>query len=361
MTEPETVSPNVRDLGALKLTMEQWLGERMPQARALKLENFAYPLGAGMSHETILFDAHWQESGEPRSRGMVVRIKPTTHLVYLDDMFDEQYRIMSVLHADGRVRVAETLWLESDAGILGAPFFVMEKCRGQVAVSVPPYTQSGWLFDASPEYRRKVWHNGVTQLGLMQTVPLEKLAFLDPPHGPKGFDHEWDRWRRMLTWISGEDRFEFLERAGEALAVTMPDDRPVGLVWGDARLGNMMIDQSGEVAAVMDWEQTSLGGPLNDLAWWLHHEHLLTDARGVPRLEGMGSREETIALWSEVSGKSVSDMEWYEPFTVFKMCCLGIRTWKLNTVMSRGFDPVYNPGSLRLASLLDIAPPEPWL
>ena len=75
----------------------------------------------------------------------------------------------------------------------------------------------------------------------------------------------------------------------------------------------------------MDWEQPSLGGPLNDLAWWLHAaamKHGATATR--PHLAGMGTREETIALWSEASGPSAADIEWYEDFAALKSACLGL-------------------------------------
>lgn len=356
-TAGETVAPHVRDLEELRGAMTDWLAGRMPQAHGIRLDNFTYPRGAGMSHETILFDAHWTEEGQVRSRGLVVRIKPTGHLVYQDDMFEEQYRIMSVLFEDGRVRVAETLWLEPDPGLLGAPFFVMEKRSGRVAVSIPPYSREGWLFDSSPELRRTIWRNGVIQLATIQTVPLDAMAFLDPPGGPHGFAFEWDRWTRYLAWISGDERLDFLERAHAALERSMPADRSPGIVWGDARLGNMMIADNGEVAAVMDWEQISLGGPLHDLGWWLHIDHSQTVGNNIPRLEGMGTREETIRLWSEVSGKSAADIDWHEAFAAFKICCLTVQTCRLGAAIARGRDPIDNSSSRRLATMLDIAPP----
>ena len=95
-------------------------------------------------------------------------------------------------------------------------------------------------------------------------------------------------------------------------------------MWGDARLGNMMIGDDYRVVAVMDWEQPSLGGALHDLGWWLVTDHNQTVGRGLPTPEGLGSRDETIALWSEVSGKSAEDLDWYEAFAVFKMDCLAV-------------------------------------
>jgi len=356
-TAGETVAPNIRDLADLERQMTGWLQARLDRASELRLDNFAYPKGAGMSHETILFDAHWQEDGQARSRGLVVRIKPTTHLVYPDDMFEQQYRIMAVLAQSGKVRVAEPLWLEHDPSLLGAPFFVMEKRHGKVAVSIPPYMREGWLVDTAPDARRAIWHNAVTELARIQTVPLEDVAFLDPPGGPQGFAYEWDRWTRILGWISQGRRFEFLERAYATLEATMPADRSPGIVWGDARIGNMMIGEDRQVAAVMDWEQPSLGGPLHDLGWWFHHEYGQTVGAGIPRLEGFGTRDETLALWSEVCGKSTADIHWHEAFAAFKMSCLNVRTSELGAAISRGRDVVDNASTRRLAELLDIAPP----
>jgi len=113
----------------------------------------------------------------------------------------------------------------------------------------------------------------------------------------------------------------------ERLRERWPTHQPPGLVWGDARLGNLMFDDNFEVVAVMDWEQPSLGGALHDLAWWLVLAEMMHGAvAGRPHLEGMGTREQTIALWSELTGISAADIEWYEDFTRLKISCLGIRT-----------------------------------
>ena len=135
----------MRDLEQLSHILVGWLSAAMPEARDLQVTDLAYPLGAGLSHETILFDAHWSEDGRDVQRGMVVRIKPSRHHVYQDDMFAEQYRLMQLMHDGGLVRVARPLWFEADPVVLGAPFFVMEKVAGRVAVSYPPYSQQGWL------------------------------------------------------------------------------------------------------------------------------------------------------------------------------------------------------------------------
>ena len=323
---PGIVAPNVRDLAILAQSLVAWLGARMPQADDIALSDLRYPLGAGMSHETILFDARWLENGTPTERGMVVRIKPTQHIVYQDDMFEAQYRLMQLMHERGHVPVARPLWFEDDASELGAPFFVMEKLAGRVAVSYPPYSQEGWLVDALPEQRHRLWQSAVTQLALIQQIPIADAAFLDRPGTfAEPFDQEVDRWTRYLDWVDPDVRLDRLRNGYADLLAARPGNRPQGIVWGDARLGNMMVGDDYHVVAVMDWEQPSLGGALHDLGWWLYSDHVQTAGRGLTALEGMGSRAETIALWSDVSGKSAADIDWYEAFAVFKMECLGVR------------------------------------
>lgn len=322
---PAIVAPEVRDLVVLAETLRGWLNSRLPGASELHLHNFAYPLGAGMSHETILFDAHWQENGTARSQGMVVRIKPSRFLVYQDDMFVQQYELMRLMHEEGMVRVARPLWIEHDAGLLGSPFFVMEKVAGRVAVSYPPYNQEGWLVDTAPADRRTLWEDAVRQLASIQRVPTGRAAFLNlPGRFEENFDQEIDRWRRYLDWIDPDNRFDLLRDGFARLQAARPANRPDGIVWGDARLGNMMIGADHHVVAVMDWEQPSLGGALHDLGWWLYSDHIQSTGRGIAPLDGMGTRDETIALWSEVSGKSAADIRWYELFAVFKMDCLNV-------------------------------------
>jgi aminoglycoside phosphotransferase (APT) family kinase protein len=322
------VAPATRDLEILAGKLTAWMGERMPDATELKLVDFSYPRGAGQSHETILFDAHWREHGADRAQGYVVRIKPSSFMVFPDNLFDEQYRLMKVLHDGGYVRVARPLWFEAEASLLGSPFFVMEKVKGRVPVSVPPYAKTGWLSEATSAQRRHLWEGAVRQLAAIQLVPLGEVQFLaGPDHACDGLAQEWDKYTRFVEWVKDDPRAEILEAGRQRLLSLWPKNQPEGLVWGDARIGNMMFDDNFDVVAVMDWEQPSLGGALQDLAWFLtlsETMHGRASQLGA-YLDGMGSREETIALWEQITGKSAADVEWYEDFTQLKMSCTGVR------------------------------------
>jgi aminoglycoside phosphotransferase (APT) family kinase protein len=322
------VAPETRDLDELAQSLIAWLGDKLPDARGLTIDNLAYPRGAGQSHETILFDAHWTEGGVARSQGCVVRIKPGSFTVFPDNLFEEQYRVMQVLHDGGYVKVARPLWLENDPTVIGKPFFVMEKVTGRVPVSIPPYAKSGWLAETAPALRRRLWENAVRQLAAVQLVPLSEVRFLEgPAHAREGLAQEWDKYERFVDWMRHDPRIGIIEQGVARLKSLWPENQPEGMVWGDARIGNMMFDEECNVVAVMDWEQPSLGGALQDLAWFTTISdtmHGPNSSYGAP-LEGMGTRDETVALWEEITGKSAADLEWYEDFTQLKMSLTGMR------------------------------------
>lgn len=336
------VAPETRALDELAVSLQAWFERQIPGASEFRLENFTYPRGAGQSHETILFDLHSRENGQAHEKGCVVRIKPRSFTVFPDNLFDEQYRIMKLM-SDGRyVPVAKPLWKEDDPSILGAPFFIMEKKNGRVPVSIPPYAREGWLADTPLAQRRRLWENAVRQLAAIQTVPVEQAGFLaGSGEARSGLAQEWDKYVRFVDWLNEDeatrrDYGPLLQASLERLKGMWPSNQPEGIVWGDARIGNMMFDEDMNVIAVMDWEQPSLGGALHDLAWFTVVSETMHGATSTfgKQLEGMGSRDETVALWQEVCGKSPADLEWYEEFTHLKMSCTGVRLGQLRgTVM----------------------------
>ncbi|MGE3690215.1 MAG: phosphotransferase family protein [Novosphingobium sp.] len=327
----QIVAPRTRDLAELGAQIVPWLASRLPGASGLAITGLDYPRGAGRSHETILFDATWREGARECSQGFVIRIKPDANQVYPDDLFEEQYRVMRVLHDLSIVPVAEIIGFEEDPDLVGAPFFVMKKLVGRVAVTFPPYRETGWIAEATPAQRRRFWEGGVRNLAAIQKTPLDQVQFLAGPDGARdGLAQEWNKYDRFVEWVSQDKRWPVLDAAREALRARWPQNQPEGLVWGDARLGNMMYDENFDVIAVMDWEQASLGGALHDLAWWLHMSAFAHEKTAdKPHLEGMGTREETIALWQDITGISVADLDWYLDFTAFKTGCLSVSSARL--------------------------------
>jgi aminoglycoside phosphotransferase (APT) family kinase protein len=98
----------------------------------------------------------------------------------------------------------------------------------------------------------------------------------------------------------------------------------VTITWGDARLANQMY-RDGEVVAVLDWEMVALGDPRIDLGWWLFCDEVLTRGAGQERLPGFPSRDETVARWEELTGRSGDDLHWFLVFAALRFTVVMLR------------------------------------
>src|SRR5207249_1346674 len=160
------------------------------------------------------------------------------------------------------------------SAVLGAPFFIMRRMHGRVPVSMPVYNSTGWLFDATPAERRKLWVSGMHQFAAIHGVPADDVRVLDrPERGASGLDQQLRYWWEQATWTLGQHVPDLIVELFEWLRANQPEE-PSGLSWGDARIGNMMFDDDYEVVAVIDWEQASMGGGPSDLGWWLFFDDM---------------------------------------------------------------------------------------
>jgi aminoglycoside phosphotransferase (APT) family kinase protein len=257
----------------------------------------------------------------------VARTHPDQVQLFRDPDFRKQYTVIDALHRSGRVRVAEPLFFEDDPAALGVPFFVMSQLRGRVPVTSPPYNSAGFLFDATPAERRVAWETAFDELCRIAAVPVEEFAFLDQPHlGPTPLEQQLAYWRDSTDWSTGGRTPDAVWALYEWLATHLPEDRTPGFTWGDARIGNMMFGDDFRLVGVMDWEQANLSGIRQDLGWWLFFDDFHASARGLTRLDGLGTREESLARWEDRVGEPAGDLTWYEVFTGYQITLLTIRT-----------------------------------
>jgi aminoglycoside phosphotransferase (APT) family kinase protein len=317
-----------RDPGDVERALLAWLPSRIGSgATDVRVGNFDYPVGAGASNETILFEATWNERGEERRAELVLRVHPAHNQMFLETYFREQFDLLSVLHEHQLVKVPRPLWFEDDPDLLGQPFFVMSRLRGRVPVSRPVYNATGWLVDATPAQRHTVWRSAFRELTRIHAVPIDLVKFLDRPElGSTRLDQLLTYWERSIPWCTGGRHPQFLLEVAQWLRDNVPADHVDGLSWGDARMGNMMFGDDYELVGVMDWEQASLVGGAVDLGWWLFFDDFHSVDHGLPRLEGLGGRQETLDLWEELVGSPAPDTRWYEIFTGYAVLQLSVRT-----------------------------------
>ena len=350
---------STRDLAQTAAALGSWLQARMPDASDVSVFDLSWPVGAGMSNETILFRARWDRAGKTEQQGLVARLAPNVVQFFMDADLRKQFDLLKALHDGGHVKVAEPLWFETDASLLGLPFYVMRRLEGRVPVSFPPYNKSGFVFDATPAQRNTLWRTAMEGLCSIATTPEAAVrdVMAMPDKGETGFEQHLTYWREARAWAMG-DTAPFFQEAEAWFDKHCPDNAPAGLSWGDARMGNMMFGPDFRLAGVMDWEQASIGGPMFDLGWWLSFDKFHSSAMGLERLEGLGTRRDTFDMWRDLTGYSVADIEWYEAYAGYTLGVIVARRYSEPGAERPGHNRNNNMYTRHAAELMGVAAPQ---
>jgi hypothetical protein len=179
--------PAQRDLEATRSTLTDWLAGKLPDARDLTLGPLVAPAGTGFSNDTLLFDATWTEGGETRGEEYVARIRPSGYQVFPETDVALQYRVMKILGEGTDVPVPTVFWLEEDGSVLGQPFFLMRRVHGEIPSDSPPFTMEGFLVDATPSNRKRLWNSGIDAMRIAQM--MIEFEVLPPRHRPRDEQH----------------------------------------------------------------------------------------------------------------------------------------------------------------------------
>ena len=139
----------------------------------------------GMSSETIILTARWEQDGQPIAQKLVARVAPTAEDVQVFPTYrlDHQFDVIRKVGELTDVPVPRVRWLENTGEVLGTPFFLMDYVDGEVPPDVMPYTFGGnWFADAPAERQRELQDATVGVLASLHSIPdAEKtFGFLNP-------------------------------------------------------------------------------------------------------------------------------------------------------------------------------------
>ncbi len=316
-------------LEASRLRLLDWFTRQMPDASELRLSPLKRP-GAGISNETYFCELQGRRGEQGFAKSLVIRWPPSGFMVFPNAAYDmgKQFRLLQAL-ASSAVPVPPVLGLEEDAGVLGAPYYVMEKVDGWVPGDFPPYHVAGPLFEASEPERVRVWWAAVDTMAKIHQLDWQQagLEFLGAPVGDQGYMQGQIAYYDDIFALNGEPLPTVLASTRDWLLTNIPTPKHVGLCWGDARLGNMIIKDQ-QVAAVLDWEMACLGDPESDLGWFAHIDWATSVGRSkapFPRLAGLPDMAQTIAHYEQVTGRKVENLHYYEVFATWRMAILFTR------------------------------------
>lgn len=313
------------DLGVLAGRFGAWLRQQPGQSRSAVASLRQASASNGFSNETYRVTV----AGPRRpDRELILRLPPARTGLFPHYDIPRQWAFMQGLQSAPGLRLAPCLWLEPGTAALGRPFFVTDFVDGDVAGDNPCYLNQGWIVDATPDQRRRLWDGALSQLRHLATVRWRRsaLARVDWPDRarPRWAQH-LALWAALAAWgraqlpDDGDD--PLLGELARWLLAQAPRQERAGIVWGDARLGNM-ICRDFEPVALLDWELAVIGDPMLDLAYFLFHVGLKERLHGLPRLPGFGTDAEAVAGWCEVARRSPRDYRACWLFNAFKMLCI---------------------------------------
>ncbi len=231
-----------------------------------------------------------------------------------------EHRVVSALAATD-VPVAPIAGYCTDEGVNGAPFYLMDFVAG-------PVLRQRSDADAFPDEadRRAIGERVVDTLVAIHAVDPDAVGLGELGKRQDYVARQLHRWQRQ--WEGSKTReIALVESVHDALAARIPEQGPAAIVHGDYRLDNMILDGSGAVAAVVDWELCTLGDPLADVGlllvyWGEEGDELQPLFEPATTAPGFPSRADVKARYAERSGRDLAAIDFFVALGYWKLAII---------------------------------------
>jgi aminoglycoside phosphotransferase (APT) family kinase protein len=272
------------------------------------------PLKGGQSNPTYLVTR-----GPER---YVLRRKPPGVLLQSAHAVDREYRVLAAL-AGSDVPVARVHALCEDASVIGTAFYMMDFVEGRVLwdPSLPGVT---------PPERARMYDDLNRVIAALHTVDPAAVGLSD--FGKQGdyIARQVARWSRQYQ-ASRTETIDAMDRLMAWLPDHIPPDDETRVVHGDYRLDNVIFHSSEpRILAVLDWELSTLGHPLADLAYhclaWRFEPGLFRGLVGHDLAAlGIPTEAEHVAAYcrrTRRAGVAAGDWEYYMAYNMFRLAAI---------------------------------------
>jgi aminoglycoside phosphotransferase (APT) family kinase protein len=213
----------------------------------------------------------------------------------------------------------------NDLSILGVPFYMMERRKGVVVNDSFPHGVT-----PAQELCGQISQTVVETLAQIHAINWQAAGLSEFGH-PDGFLS-----RQVKGWIeryfrAQTDDIPQVETLTRWLAEHVPQSPAATLIHNDFKLNNMLLDANDltRATAVLDWEMTTIGDPLFDLAttlsYWVNAddpEELRTILPTVTTMPGFIRREDFMEIYAQKSGRDLSSLDFYMIFAYFKLAVI---------------------------------------
>ncbi len=327
------VTRSTRDPEALKAKLASWMVDSLGVDARPEVLWLDIPENNGMSSETVLFEAAWEDGGHRTQRNLVARIAPDMSDIPIFPTYDleAQFNLMAQLACHSAVPVPEVLWYEPGSAAIGAPFFVMARIDGRVPPDLMPYTMESWVLEADEADRAAMQEQSVRLMADLHSVPTDSFdtTFLDlDVPGDTPLQRHIENQRRYYEWMREGRTFPLIEDAFAWLERNFPvDEGDTVITWGDSRIGNIIYDGFTPVAA-LDWEMAALGPRGLDIAWMSFMHRFFDDIARQFEMDGLPDflrLEDITSTYREMTGVEVGDLRWYEAYAGLRHAIVMVR------------------------------------
>ena len=281
------------------------------------IDGFRPPLSlgqcmGGMSNPTFVIT-------DATGKRYILRKKPTGPLLPSAHAVDREYRVISALGSTN-VPVPETYTLCEDDDIIGQAFYVMGFEDGRVFRNL---TLPGMAADD----RAAIYAAMGDTLAKLHAVDTDAVGLASFGRVGGYAERQVARWSKQYEAQKTEDLAD-MNRLMTWLPENMPAEAETTLVHGDFRLENMIFHPTeAKVLAVVDWELSTLGDPLSDLAYNCLPYYMPDPNRGdlidLTSADGIPAMPDHVAAYSAATGRN-AEAQWtfYVVLSLFRIAAI---------------------------------------
>ncbi len=270
----------------------------------------------GASNPTFLITTEF----DCAQKRYVLRKKPPGTLLASAHQVEREYRVMAALR-DTDVPVPVMRCLCTDDNVIGTAFYVMDFLPGRIF-------RDARLPGLAPDERAKIYDELNATLAKLHAVDFESVGLGDYGRPGGYFTRQVGRWTKQYRGAESE-AISAMEALIAELPARIPADDTVAIAHGDYRLENVMFaPDEPRLIAVLDWELSTLGHPLADIAYnaflWRSHGESWGTLDSVDfSASGIPTEAEYVEAYCRRTGRgAIDDWAFYMAFAIFRLASI---------------------------------------